>query len=135
MPSLSLPVVLRPHQFSLSPPVLFVPPSSQCVGEMLSAVRMKIAVAKCVGHRLRHFRFGQDKARLILSNLCLHLLLKGNRFSTPLFRLSPSDTRVCFGLIRLQASSDILADVDVRDVNRHNFKGCVSVQASIQDCS
>ena len=36
-------------------------------------------------------------------------------------------------LVRLQLRADVLADVDVRDVDGHNLKGGVSIQATIQD--
>ena len=68
----------------------------------------------------------------VLRDLGLHLLFGGHGFGASAFRLGACHARVGLGLVRLQAGTDVLADVDVGDVDRHDRERRVGIEAARQ---
>ena len=59
-------------------------------------------------------------------------MLPGNGKGTPYFGLGSGHAGIGFRLIGLQTSADVFPHIDISDVNRHNLKGSVGVQAALQ---
>ena len=76
--------------------------------------------------------FGLDQSRAVLGHFGLHFLLAGDRFGPPLLGLGPGHARVGFGLVGLQAGADVLADVDVGDVDRDDLERRLGVEAAVE---
>ncbi len=87
--------------------------------------------AKCGRHCLGHFGLCQHDLRSVFSNLGSHRLLARNRFGSSDFGLGPSHARVGFCLVSLQSSTDVLAYVDVGNVDGDDFERRMGVQAPL----
>ena len=93
---------------------------------------MQSALAESFCHRFRHIGFGQYQSSSVFSDAGFHLLFVGNRFRASLFCLGTRHSRICFGLIGLESSADVFADVDVGDVDGNDFECGVSIQAATE---
>ncbi len=78
--------------------------------------------AERFGDRLRNLRFGLDDFGAHALRLGLLLLLGGQRGVLPFGGFRLRDAAVGFGLRRLQFGADVLADVDVGDVDRDDLE-------------
>ena len=67
------------------------------------------------------------KARFSVTLARLFLFL-GDGFGTTAFGFGTSDARVGFGLVGLQAGTDVLSNIDVGDINRDDLKCGVRIQ-------
>ena len=76
----------------------------------------QVAGPEGVGHGTRYLGFSQDHMGAVFGHLGFHFLLLGNGVGAALFGLGAGDAGVGFRLIGLQASADVLADVDVGNV-------------------
>ncbi len=88
---------------------------------------VEVALAEGLSHGAGDFGFGQNHARTVFGDGGFHLLLAGDGEGAALFGLGAGDAGVGFGLVGLQASADVLADVDVGDVDRDDLKRRVGV--------
>ena len=58
----------------------------------------------------------------------LVLLLKGNSHGTTLLGLRLSNVLVGIGLVNLEGCTDVLANIDICNVDRENLERCTSVK-------
>ena len=72
------------------------------------------------------------KRSAIRGHLGLHFLLGRDRFGAASLGLRAGHARVGLGLIGLQPGADVLADIDVGDVDRDDGEGRVRVQARVR---
>lgn len=73
------------------------------------------------GHGPGDLGFGQDKLRLVLDGQRLVFLLFRDGTSSTLLGASPKNTHFGFRLVGLQASSNVVADINIGDVDRDDF--------------
>ena len=62
------------------------------------------------------------------------VLFFGDGFGTSSLGFGAGDTCICFCLIGLQPSPDILTHVDVSNIDRNDRKGRLGIQPTLQDC-
>ncbi len=62
----------------------------------------------------------------------LHFLLAGDGHGPALLGLGPGHAHVGLGLVGLQAGADVLAHVDVGDVDRDDLERRLRVEAAVQ---
>src|SRR5207247_1130006 len=93
----------------------------------------EVAAAEGLRHGQRHLRLGFDDTRAHLLHAGQHFLFDRHGGGAPHFGLRLRDEFVRFGLFGLQSRADVLAHIDVGDVNGQNFKRRVAVERLAQD--
>ena len=96
---------------------------------------MQVAFAEGIGHCLRYFGFGQHQLSALLCDVGFHFLFFGDRIGATFFGCRLSNSSVRFGLVGLKACTDVFANIDIRNVDRDNFKRSMSIQATLQNRS
>lgn len=94
-----------------------------------------MTASECRCHRLGYFRFGKHQVGSIPGNFGLHDLFLRDRFGTPLLGLGSCHSYVGFSLVGPQSCSDILADLDMGDIDRNDRKGGLIVQTPFENGS
>ena len=89
----------------------------------------EVTGAERFGDRLRDLRLGLDDLGAHGLRLGLLFLFGGLRGVLPFGGLGLRDAPVGFGLRGLQVGADVLADVDVGDVDRHDFERGPGIEA------
>ena len=89
---------------------------------------MKLACAERQGNCRGYPGFGEHQHRATFCHFGFHLLLACDRFRATHLGTRPRHSRVRFGLVALQASSDVFSDINIRDVDRDDLKCRVRVQ-------
>ena len=84
-------------------------------------------------HGLGNLRFGFDDLRAHLLRLGAHFLLDCDGGRAAHFRFRLSNSFVCIGLLALQLRTDVVAHVDIGDVDRKNFESGLTVETFGQD--
>ena len=74
--------------------------------------------AKGIGHGLRHERFSFNNFGPHLLRLGAHLLFHCDRRGATHFRFGLRDTLVGFGLLGLKFRADVVAHIDIGDIDR-----------------
>ena len=68
----------------------------------------------------------------VAGDLGLHFLLSGGGQRTAFLGLGPGHAGIGLGLVGLQPGADVLADVDVGNVDRHDLEGRLRVEPAFQ---
>ena len=89
----------------------------------------EIAGTEGIRHSQRNLPLGLDNLCPGLLCLGLHLLLESHGHRTALLSTGLSDILVGIGLVDLQHRTDILAYVDISDINRKNLESRTSIEA------
>ena len=87
-----------------------------------------VALAERLGDRHGDLGLGRDHLGPVLLDLRDHLLLLGDGEGPPLLGLGAGHPRVGLGLEGLEVGADIVADVDVGDVDREDLVGRAGVE-------
>ena len=93
----------------------------------------EVAAAEGFGHGQGHFGFGHDDLGAGFLGLGFHLLLGGHSHGAALLGLGLGDVLVGVGLVHLELGADVLAHVDVGDVDGEDFEGGAAVEALGED--
>ena len=88
-------------------------------------------MAECLGHGFGNLGLGENHASPVLCDVGTHLLLAGNRVGLPLLGQCLGFAGIGLGLICLQPGADVLADVDICDINRNNLERRMSVETQL----
>ena len=88
----------------------------------------QLAFVDGLGDRLGHFGFGLHQFGPILFDCGDVFLFSGDRQRPAPFGRGPGDADVGLGLVGLQAGADVLADVDVGNVDRDDLKRRLRVE-------
>src|SRR5262249_12412795 len=80
----------------------------------------------------RDLGFGRNDLGAIFLDGGLHFLLSGDGEGTTLFGLGASDTGVGFRLKGLKVGANVVANVDISDVDRENLVRCSSVEPLLE---
>ena len=78
---------------------------------------------------MRHLRLGLDDLGPALFDRGDHLLFLGDRHGSPTFGIRPGHACVCLGLIRLKAGTDVVAHVDIGNIDRHDFERRLRIES------
>ncbi len=93
----------------------------------------ELAVAEGLGDGEGDFGFGFDDAGAHFLGAGSHFLFEGDSCGAANFGVGLSDFFVGFGLFGLEFGTDVVADIDVGDVDGEDFEGGASIDAFAED--
>src|SRR5690606_8379960 len=103
------------------------------VAEVVVVHHSQVALAEGVGDGLRHLGFGGDEAGALLLHGRAHLLFERHRRRAPLLGAGLRHPQVGRRLVRLELRPDVVAHVDVGDVDGEDLEGRARVEALGED--
>ena len=92
----------------------------------------EVAAPERVRDRLRHLRLGEHHLGLVLLDEGDHLLLPGHGQRALALGLRLGDLLLGLGLVDLEPRPDVVADVDVRDVDREDLERGPRIEAALE---
>ena len=110
-------------------------PFDLAVASFCGGLREQVSSSEGICHRSRNFRFGQHQLNSVLRDLRLVFLFCGDRLGSSLLCLGSSHASICLGLVCLKPRTDIIADIDISDIDRDNFKSGLGIESSVENSS
>ena len=81
-----------------------------------------------MSHGQRNLHLGLDDLGTCFLSLRFHLLFEGHCHCTTLLGLGLGNVLVGIGLVHLQHGANVLAYINVSDINRENLKCCSCIK-------
>ena len=103
------------------------------VFQLIIVEQSQLAAAERFGNRQRDLCLGKHDLRAVFLDVRDFFLLTGSRRRPALLRFGLGDAHVGFGLIGHQPGADVFPDVDVGNVDRHDFVRGVRLESLAQD--
>ena len=85
-----------------------------------------------MSHCQRNFNLSLDDLGTCFLSFRFHLLFEGHCHRTTLLSLGLGNVLVSIGLVHLQHGTDVLAYINVRDINRENLKSCSCIKTLLK---